>query len=433
MDSVFWLNLAVFLFFLLLSGFFSSSETAFTAANQIKLRNLVTTKPRLAKRIQFIYRSPKRLLTGILLGNNLANVAATTFATAVLLDLFRSSGLSNAWSLGIITVFITIALLIIGEITPKTLALKHPETTAILYSRPIHVFLLFFAPIIKVFEWITKGLTWVLRASNTEDQSVVTLEEIKVMMEMGNEEGVIEPEKTEMLTSIFEFSDTVVREIMTPRTDAVCMNVNSTIRDVIELITDKGHSRIPVYEEKVDNILGIVYAKDLLNVSMADRGESVRRFMRECVFIPESKNIEMLLQQMKRAKFHIAIVVDEYGGMAGLVTLEDIIEEIIGEIQDEYDQEESELILDLGEGRYLADAAIHIDTIGHYFGIEFPETDDYDTLGGFTLSLFGKFPAKGEEVQYNCLNIRVKDIRKRRLLKLEIFKAQSNSEACSES
>jgi putative hemolysin len=415
-------NLFAFIIVLCLSAFFSAAETAFTAANRIRLRHLIGENTSISKRLEAIYKNPKQLITAILLGNNLANVAASTLATAVLLNLLQGQGMSMAASMTIITIFMTILLLIFGEITPKTFAIKQPETLAISFSKFILPFMLFTKPIIIVFQWISYGIGRIFGISTEEDKRVITVEEIKTMLTLGSEEGVLEKEKKEMLHSVFEFSETVVREIMTPRTDTVCISVEDTVRDAIHLIIEKGHSRIPVYEERIDNIIGIIYAKDLLSIIKSDQQDSIRKFMRQAVFIPESKNVEELLQQMKRAKFHLAIVVDEYGGMAGIVTLEDIIEEIIGEIQDEYDVNEETLITQLKNGGYLVDAGMNTKDLGEKINFEFPEDDDYDTIGGFVLSALGKFPAQGEKLTYKTLLIIVKEISKRRIHKVEIQK-----------
>ena len=206
-----------------------------------------------------------------------------------------------------------------------------------------------------------------------------------------------------MLTSIFEFSDTIVREIMTPRTDTICISDQETVQSAVHLIINEGHSRIPVYEDKMDNIVGIVYAKDLLNISNGDAPPNVRKFMRPAVFIPEYKPVDDLLQQMKRSKLHMAIVVDEHGGMSGIVTLEDIVEEILGEIQDEYDQDEQKECIEVSKNKYDVDAKITIRDLEDILDVTFPDDEDYDTLGGFILSIKGSIPSKNEIIPYKKL------------------------------
>ena len=222
----------------------------------------------------------------------------------------------------------------------------------------------------------------------------MSIDELKLMLDISHDDGVIEDDKNKMLTSIFEFSDTIVREIMTPRTDAICIADTASVQNAIEIIINEGHSRVPVYEEKMDNIVGIIYAKDLLNVSKESLTGNLRRFMRDAVFIPEYKMVDDLLQQMKNSKLHMAIVVDEHGGMSGLVTLEDIIEEILGEIQDEYDQDEKKEVIEISQNKFDVDAKINIRDLEDILDIEFPDDEDFDTLGGLVLSLKGSFPSK---------------------------------------
>tara|TARA_A100001015_G_C14950998_1_gene696753 strand:+ start:389 stop:1216 length:828 start_codon:yes stop_codon:yes gene_type:complete len=260
----------------------------------------------------------------------------------------------------------------------------------------------------------------ILNLESTSDNRQITIEEMKAMVEVGSEEGLLEKDKKEMLTSIFEFSDTVVREIMTPRTDTICIDVSASIQDAIHLIMDKGHSRIPVFEDKIDNIIGVIYAKDLLSVAKENTKDPLRKFMRDPIFIPESKTIESLLHQMKIAKFHLAIVVDEYGGMAGIATLEDIIEEIIGEIHDEYDTHEEHLIREIDTHTFEVSAIVNMKELGEFLDQEFPENEDYDTVGGMVLNELGTFPKKGEQLIYKSLLIKVKEVSKKRIISLII-------------
>ncbi|MFT5171267.1 MAG: putative hemolysin, partial [Candidatus Marinamargulisbacteria bacterium] len=332
--------------------------------------------------------NPKKLITAILIGNNIANVGASAIATTIMLDFLDGKGVHNtALAMAIITGVMTFLLLTFGEITPKTLALKNPEKWAIRSSRPIFFFLILFHPIIFLFSYMSLFASKILRIPPSEAEKLVTPEDIKTIINIGEKEGIIEKEEREMMHNIFEFANRIVREIMVPRTDAICIEANQKISDAIRLITTHGHSRIPVYEDKIDNILGIIYAKDLLTSSTSEHPGEIRKFMRDPVFVPETKNIEELMHQMKKNKVHIAIVVDEYGGMSGVVTLEDIIEEIIGEIQDEYDPDDLPEFTEIDKDTYLVDAKMNIDDLEEKLKTEFPKEDDYDTLGGFVLSL----------------------------------------------
>ena len=397
----------------MLSAFFSSAETAFTAVNRIKLRSLNEQNVKGAKRLEKVLENPKNLITAILIGNNITNIGASAIATAFLMDTFKLIGFNNfAANMAIITGIMTFILLIFGEITPKTIAIKHPAQYALKITPAIHVVLWIFLPFIKLFSFfsfiISKGL-----GINSEVSKIITAEEVKAIINLGEEEGILDPEEKHMIEGVFKVSEKVIREVMTPRTDAICIESATGINEAILIIQENGHSRIPVYEDKIDNIQGILYAKDLLNVDK-DNNQTIKSFIRKAVFVPETKNIEALLQEMKNEKFHMAIVVDEHGGMSGIVTMEDIIEEIVGEIIDEHDIEESE-IKPLTDNAYEVDASINIDDLSKYLNFPFPEEDDYDTLGGFILSLVGEFPKKGSLVEYKNITFEILEIKKRRI------------------
>ena len=421
-------KILTFFIFLLLSGLFSSTETAFTAINRIRLKGLFEKdKPKQTEDVERLLEEPSKLITAILIGNNFCNVACSALATTIIIDIFRQFQITNlAIIMPTITVFVTILLLIFGEITPKTLALKQPERFAVFSSKFISPFFIIFYPVILIFDALNSLINKLLKSNHQLSKSL-SIDELKLMLDISQDDGILESEKNKMLTSIFEFSDTIVREIMTPRTDTICISDQETVQSAVHLIINEGHSRIPVYEDKMDNIVGIVYAKDLLNISNGDAPPNVRKFMRPAVFIPEYKPVDDLLQQMKRSKLHMAIVVDEHGGMSGIVTLEDIVEEILGEIQDEYDQDEQKECIEVSKNKYDVDAKITIRDLEDILDVNFPDDEDYDTLGGFILSIKGSIPSKNEIIPYKNLSILVKEIKKRRIIRLEITKAEPES------
>lgn len=417
-------KILIFFVFLLLSGLFSSTETAFTAINRIRLKGQFEKEnPKQTEDVERLLENPSKLITAILIGNNFCNVACSALGTTIIIDIFYQLNINNlAIIMPTITIIVTILLLIFGEITPKTLALKEPERFAVFSSKFISPFLIILYPIIMVFDAFNRLVNMLFKTTAEFSNKSLSIDELKLMVDISHDDGIIESEKNKMLTNIFEFSDTIVREIMTPRTDAICISDKEDIQAAIHLIMNEGHSRIPVYEDKMDNIIGIIYAKDLLNVSVSDGIPNIRKFMRTAVFIPEYKPVDGLLQQMKKSKHHMAIVVDEHGGMSGIVTLEDIVEEILGEIQDEYDQDEQTECTEISTNRYDVDAKINIGDLEDILNVEFPEDEDYDTLGGLVLSIHGSIPSKNEIVQYKNLSILVKEIKKRRILRLEITK-----------
>ncbi len=420
LSSTILLNCIVFFFFITLSAFFSSAETAFTAINRIKLRKLIDENPKKAKPLNFLLSNPKHLLSCILIGNNLANIAATTFATAFFLDLFLSFGIQSfAAIMTSITVIITFILLVFGEITPKTIAMKNPSKWALRISPIIYFFYFVELPFIFLFTKISNGISYLFGIHLSQKQSSLTEDEIKLLIKLGQEDGILEKGEQKMLDGVFNVSNKIVREIMTPRIDMVCVELRSSVSAIIELITSKGHSRIPVYEDKIDNIVGFIYAKDLLTANPSIKTLNLKSFMRDPIFIPETKNIDSLLQQMRQSKFHLAIVVDEHGGVSGLATMEDIIEEIVGEIQDEYDKEKL-YIKQLTSSHYHIDAGVSIDDFGDHIGFDFPEDEDYDTVAGFLISQLDSFPSKGQVVSYEHIDFTIKEIRNRRIISIDV-------------
>ncbi len=419
MSDVLFIKSAIFLLFILISAFFSGAETAFTATSRIKLRSLLEDTKKNTKHIEFLLSNPKKLLTCILIGNNLANIAATSFATAFFIDLFRSIGIQNfATTMTLITVIVTFILLVFGEITPKTLAMKNPSRWALRISPIIFVIYHVQYPLIYLFYSLTNIISR-LFGINLKPTTELTEEEIKLLIQLGREDGILEKEEQKMMHGVINVYNKIVREIMTPRTDMVTIALKTSVSEAIEIITTKGHSRIPVYEDKIDNIVGFIYAKDLITVNPTIKTHNLRSFMRDAVFIPETKEIQSLLQQMRQSKFHLAIVVDEHGGVSGLVTMEDIIEEIVGEIQDEYDTEKS-MVKKLTSSHYIIDAGVSVKALSELLDHDFPEDDDYDTVAGFILVQLGTFPKKNQKIAYDHFDFYVRDIKKRRIISFDV-------------
>lgn len=413
------INLIIFIGLIGVCFFFSSAETAFTAISRIKLRHLLDKKVKGSKKLHFILHYPKRLLTAILIGNNLAQTSASAMAAVVMTNALRYSGIENmAVVLGIITGVLAMILLTFGEIFPKTIAMKNPTRLALAIT-PVMFYVMFVLyPVISLFVFISNMFSRFLGLPHHEEDKILTEDEIRTVIKLAEEDGILEKEEKKMLEGVFNVTEKVVREIMTPRTDAICIEADSTAGDVIALISETGHSRIPVYENEIDNIIGIIYAKDLLRIESPD--ENCKKFLRTAVFIPESKYIEDLMQHMKFAKFHMAIVVDEHGGMSGLVTFEDIIEEIVGEIQDEFEREEQP-VTQLDDETFVIDASVNIDDLPQNIREILPQEDtDYDTIGGFVLSELGTIPKQGKRFAYKNLEITIQDVKKRRIVSLTI-------------
>lgn len=411
------LYLYVLLFLLLiLSALFSSSETAFTALNKAKIRRLKDAKVKGAYLLENLIEDQQRLLSTLLLGNNLINILIASIATKIATDRFGSAGV------GIATGAVTFLVLVFGEIAPKNYAVKHAEKVAF-FAAPLIVLLSYiFFPIVKVLVWISNLLLRIFRQELIKGQPFLTPEEIKAIVAIGEEEGVIEEEERKMIHSILEFGDTLVKEIMVPRTEIVAVPESSTIKEALELARKEGYSRIPVYDGSIDNVVGILYVKDM--IAFVEKGKTdvkVGDIKREAFFVPETKRVDELLKDFKRYKTHMAIVLDEYGGTAGLVTLEDVLEEIVGEIFDEYDFKEEARIEQIAENEWIADGKLDIEAIEDYFGIEISE-EETETLGGFVASLLGHVPVVGEKVSYEDFVFEVVSVAGRRVDKVRIKK-----------
>jgi len=312
-----------------------------------------------------------------------------------------------------------LVMLILAELVPETIAVQHSERLALLLARPLTVIAFIATPIVRTMVGISNGISRLLGAEASGQLLLVTEEEIRTLIDAGEEEGIIEEDEAEMIYSIFELGDTLAREVMVPRIDVVAVDVQTSMLEALDVIMEAGHSRIPVYMETIDNVLGLLYAKDLLPYLRDGRTDvPLDHILREAYFIPETKRASDLLTELQQRRVHIAIVVDEYGGMAGLVTIEDLLEEIVGEIQDEYDTEEP-FIEFVDDGEYVFDARLDLDDLNRLMDVELP-TEDSDTLGGFIYSEMGRVPAVGSQVTYGDLVFSVESVSGRRIKKVRV-------------
>ena len=347
-----------------------------------------------------------------------ATVAIVPPLRDALLGQDMSSGLANIIAYGGVLFFAAILTLVFGEMLPTTIALGYADTLALRVARPIDALSHALAPILHLLYWISDRIARPLVGRTA--LGLVTEEEIKLLVDAGSEGGAIEDEEKEMIYSIFQFGDTLTREVMVPRIDMVALDINTPLPQALNTIVEAGHSRIPIYEETIDHIRGLLYAKDLL-ASWRD-GElerPIRDMLRPAYFVPESKKAGDLLQDMQQRKVHLAIVVDEYGGTAGLVTLEDLIEEIVGEIRDEYDVNEEEVYQKIGEHEYIFDAGIDLDDLNRLLDADLP-TEDSDTLAGYIFSKLGKVPVVGETLNVDNLHMEVLSVDEKRIRKIRL-------------
>ncbi len=410
-------NLVVLGILLVLSGFFSGSETALLSLNKLRLRKLVEEGHKNAVVLEALLKHPNKMLAAILVGNNLVNVAIAAIMTSLAIDLFGSTGV------GIATGIATLVILVFGEIFPKSFATKNAERLSLWVARPIQITVILFSPIVKVFSVFTDII---LKVTGGEKRyPFVSEEELKLLMDLGAEEGVIEEEEKEMIRGVFEFGDTMVREIMTQRTDMNRVDVNKSFSEVIEFVIETGHSRIPVYDKTIDNIIGILYAKDLLQAKADKKKFDLKKSVRPAYFVPETKNLDDLFREMRTKKVQIAIVLDEYGGTAGLVTLEDLLEEIVGEIADEYDVEEHPVQI-IDEETIVVDAKMPIDEVSDLLEIKL-EKDGQESIGGLVFSLFDRIPKENDTISAEGLIFTVDEMIGKRILKVKIRKEFASS------
>lgn len=412
------LELLVLGLLLLLSAFFSGSETALFAANRLNLHHLRergSTGARIALRL---LEQPARLLSTLLVGNNIVNTAFAVVATAALVRLWGPErGSLYAFAV------VTLLLLLFAEITPKSFAAHHANRVALLAAPAVQVLAVVLAPIIRVLSLVTNLFARPLGGRVRPDAPMVTEEEIQILVRMGEEQGVLEQEEREMIHSIFEFGDTVVREIMVPRVDMVAVEADEPVDALLDIVRTHGHSRIPVYDDTVDQIVGLVHVKDLLVDRREGRLEGkVRDYARPAHFVPDTKRLDELFKEMRRKQVHMAIAVDEYGGTAGLVTIEDLLEEIVGPIQDEYDAEEPPIKV-LNERVALVDGAVHLEDVNAALGMALP-AGEVDSVGGFVTSLLGHVPTQGERAEYEGVQFSVERVDGHRIVQVRVTRTE---------
>lgn len=417
-DLLIMLEIIALLALLFMSAFFSLSETALISSNKLRIRKLGEEGIESALVVERLMEHPNRLLATILVGNNTVNVSAAAIATSLAINFFGSKGVGIA-----IGVF-TFVILVFGEITPKCLGFQKAERISLLVAKPLDFLVNVLYPLVRALTFITKIILKPFGGEVTKLSPYVTEEEIKMLVEVGEREGTIEKREREMIHSIFEFTDKVAREVMIPRVDMDCVDVNLDLNKALNIVLRTKHHRIPVYQGSIDNIIGIVNAHDLLHYLREQKGANLRDIARSAYHVPETKKLGELFREMQEKRTQIAIVADEYGGTAGLITLEDLLEEIVGEILDEYDAEEPPIEI-LDEHRVLVDAKTSIKELNEAAGLNLPE-EDFETIGGLVFNKFGRIPSAGEKIRIKNITITVEKMRGRRISKLKITKPRQS-------
>ena len=403
-----------------LSGFFSASETAYFSIVPADIERMRNKEDYGSKQVVQLLAHPRRLLITIIVGNTIVNISAASLAAIVTLDICEAFGVDIKIGILIDIIVVTFVLLIFSEIIPKVAAVRNAKKVAKNFAFPLTIFYYLFSPLVSIFHTFTLWLTSTFNISKS--RLLLSEEELRSIVDMGEEKGTLQQDEKEMIHSIFEFGETTVKEIMIPRIDMVCISTDSELNSLLGLIKKHLHSRIPLYKDKVDNIIGIIYAKDLLSfVNRKSNGEAnLEKLARQAYFVPEQKKIDELLREFQTQRIHMAIVVDEYGGTSGLVTLEDIIEEIVGEIQDEHDSEQP-LYQKINDNEYIVAGGMDLEEMNEELHINLPTEEGVETLGGFLFGQFGSVPREKQSVSYENYKFVIEKVIRRRIVNVKII------------
>lgn len=389
MDSGDVTQLIILIILLLLSAFFSSAETALTTVNKIRMRSLADEGSKRAKIVLKITDDSGKMLSAILIGNNIVNLSAASLTTSLAYSFGGSM-------IAIASAILTVAILLFGEITPKTTATIHADKMSLLYAPIINVFMKIMTPFIFIINGLSMGVLFLLRIDPNAKNQAMTETELRTIVDVSHEDGVIESDEKKMIYNVFDLGDAKAKDVMVPRVHVTFADAESTYEELIEIFREDKFTRLPVFEETTDNVIGTINMKDLLLYDNT-REFHIRDILREAYFTYEYKNISELLVEMREASFNIAIVLDEYGETAGLITLEDILEEIVGEIHDEYDDNEEDFVKEVGEREYIIEGSMNLDDLNERLGLTL-ESEDYDSLGGFIIEHLDRLPEEGDSV-----------------------------------
>ena len=416
MDSTSILIQSIVLVILLIgSGFFSASETSLMSLSKIRIRHMKEEGVKGAKLVANLTEDSNKLLSTILVGNNIVNIAATSISTALFTSL-----IPGASGVAIATALMTVLVLLFGEITPKTIAANNSEKVAIFVSKPIKVIIFILRPVVWVFNLVTGLIFKILGIKDKGNQPYITEEELKTMVNVSHEEGVLEIEERQIINNVFQFGDMQAKEAMVQRLDMIAIDSEDNYEQIIDMFKTEKLSRMPVYNESIDDIIGILNIKDIIFLSNEEiEIFDIKDYMREPFFTYEFKKITQLLEEMKIEKSQMAIVVDEYGGTAGLITLEDLIEVIVGDIEDEYDEEEEEIQV-IKEDEYVVDGSIKITDVNELIGVRL-ESEEFDSIGGYIIGHLRRLPEENEVIEVDHIKFCIESLDKNRIKKVRIY------------
>ncbi len=422
---------------IILNAFFAASEIALISLNDNKVKLMAEEGDKKAIQIEKLLKEPSKFLATIQIGITLAGFLASAFAAdsfaGRLVDVIKSTGVQipEVWLKNISVILITVILsyftLVLGELVPKRIAMKKAEPISAFVVGPINLLSFLTSPFVKLLTLSTNFFVRLVGIDPNQDDRNITEEEIRMMIDMGEEKGTIDHSEKEMINNIFEFDNKIVTDIMTHRTDIVAIPMDASLSEIVSIISEEGFTRFPVYEDGIDNIVGILHAKDIIQYIDCDKvdkeGFQLEKIIRTPYYVPSSKITDDLFKELQRNKVHMAIIIDEYGGTAGIVTIEDLIEEIVGNIFDEYDEEEKNFEKQ-DETTFIINGIIDLDLVEDFFNIKLP-VDEYDTLSGFVIGQLGRIPEEGEqpEIEYNGLIFKVDEIEEKRISKVKVCKA----------
>lgn len=403
------IQLVIVIILLSASAFFSSAETALMTSNKLRMRNLAENGNKRAAKVLKVTENTDKMLSAILIGNNIVNLTASSISTALTLKIFGSR------LVGIATGILTFLILVFGEITPKNVASKNAENMALAYIGVISFLVTLLTPVIFIVNTVAKFVISIFN-KNGDDNNAVTEEELRAMVEYSHEEGIIENEEKKMIVNVVDFGDTVAGDIMVPRVDMVMVDEKSSYEEILQVFREERYTRIPVYEETPDNVIGILNVKDFLLIE--DKENFVmKELLREPLYTYEYKKTSALMMDMRKTGANIVIVLDEYGITAGLITLEDMLEEIVGEIRDEFDADEDEGITKISDLEYLIDGSTNLDDINDRIGLSL-SSEEYESIGGLIMEKLGRLPVEGEIINFDNIVLTVKKMDHARIEKV---------------
>lgn len=416
------INIIIILVLLLLSAFFSSAETALTTVNKLRIRSLAEDKNKAARRVLKLLENPSKMLSAILICNNVVNLSASSISTAFAFSLCMRLGLEQNTSLaaGIATGILTILILIFGEITPKTSATINAEKLALIYSSPILFITRLLTPLIFIIDHITQFMLFILRIDTSGKGNGITEDELRTFVDVSHEEGVIESEERKMITNIVDFGDSIAKDVMISRLDICMVELSTTYDELLSQFTENKFARMPVYDETIDNIVGIINLKDFVFYKGDKNDFQLKELIRDAHVTYEYKNVSELFMEMRKDSIPMTIVLDEYGALSGLITMEDLLEEIVGEIRDEYDEDEEDEIQRVSDNEYILLGSTPLDDVSERLYIPI-ESDEYDSIAGHIIKLLEHFPSPGEHAEDEYAVYTVLETEKNRIDKVHVL------------